>query len=65
MIDYVGPLINGLERPQLPEDWDKLEPTERERANTLYLTTAITLFTLQHSHISQKTPALCSAPVPT
>jgi len=37
MIDYDGPPINGLERPQPPEDLEKLEPSERERANTLYL----------------------------
>jgi hypothetical protein len=37
MIDYVGPAINGLERPQPREDLDELEPSKRERANTLYL----------------------------
>jgi hypothetical protein len=37
MIDYVGPPINGLERPQSREDLDKLGPSERESANTLYL----------------------------
>jgi hypothetical protein len=37
MIDYDGPPVNGLERPQLREDLDKLEPSERAHANTLYL----------------------------
>jgi hypothetical protein len=37
MIDYIGPAINGLERPQPREDLDELEPSERECANTLYL----------------------------
>jgi hypothetical protein len=37
IINYVGPPINGLERPQLPKDWEELEPSKREAANTLYL----------------------------
>jgi hypothetical protein len=37
IIDYVGPPINGLERPQPQKDLDELKPSERERANTLYL----------------------------
>jgi hypothetical protein len=37
IIDYVGPPINGLERPEPREDLDELGPSERESANTLYL----------------------------
>lgn len=36
-IDYVGPSVNGLERPQLRGDLNELEPSERESANALYL----------------------------
>jgi hypothetical protein len=37
MIDYIGPPISGLERPQPRENLDELEPSERESANTIYL----------------------------
>jgi hypothetical protein len=37
MMDYDGPLINGLERPQPRNDLDELKPSERESANKLYL----------------------------
>ncbi|KAH5006440.1 hypothetical protein HBI81_197980 [Parastagonospora nodorum] len=36
-IDYVGPPINGLERPQPRKDLDELAPSEKEAANALYL----------------------------
>ncbi|KAJ6268763.1 hypothetical protein PSV08DRAFT_373214 [Bipolaris maydis] len=37
IINYVGPTINGLQRLQLPKDWEEFKPSEREVANTLYL----------------------------
>ena len=37
IIDYVGPPVNGLERPQPREDLDKLEPSARGHAYTVYL----------------------------
>ena len=36
-IDYEGPPINGLERPQLRKDLDKLELSARREAEALYL----------------------------
>lgn len=37
IIDYVGSPINGLERPQPRKDLDRLEPSERQQAEALYL----------------------------
>ncbi|KAF1837384.1 hypothetical protein BDW02DRAFT_586650 [Decorospora gaudefroyi] len=37
IIDYIGPPITGLERPQPPTDVDKLASSARKYADTLYL----------------------------
>ena len=37
VIDYDGPPVYGLERPQPPQDMDRLEPEAKKRAETLYL----------------------------
>jgi hypothetical protein len=36
-IGYTGPPINGLERLKIRKDLDELDPSERQRANPLYL----------------------------
>ncbi|KAH7397042.1 kinase-like domain-containing protein [Phaeosphaeria sp. MPI-PUGE-AT-0046c] len=55
-MDYDGPPINGLERPQLREDLDELEPSEREKANTLYLQQS--LCSLYNTLIHRQNPRL-------
>lgn len=37
ILDYDGPQISGLERPQPPKDLEKLNPSAKEHAETLYL----------------------------
>ncbi|QDS77893.1 hypothetical protein FKW77_000546 [Venturia effusa] len=37
IIDYIGSPINGLARPQPRKDLDKLEPSARQQAESLYL----------------------------
>lgn len=37
ILDYDGPLVSGLERPQPPKDMQKLEPNAKKHAETLYL----------------------------
>ncbi|EMD87708.1 hypothetical protein COCHEDRAFT_1158921 [Bipolaris maydis C5] len=44
IINYVGPTINGLQRLQLPKDWEEFKPSEREVANTLYLPQSLLSF---------------------
>ena len=36
IIDYNGPPVSGLERPQLPEGVDQLNPDEKKHAEDLY-----------------------------
>ncbi|QSZ29034.1 hypothetical protein DSL72_003544 [Monilinia vaccinii-corymbosi] len=37
IIDYDGPPVHGLERPQLPKDIEQLDATAKEHAKALYL----------------------------
>ncbi|KAF2496248.1 hypothetical protein BU16DRAFT_526753 [Lophium mytilinum] len=37
ILDYDGPPVSGLERPQLPEDIDKLDASAKKHAEALYL----------------------------
>ncbi len=37
IIDYEGPPVSGLERPQRPKDIEKLEPSAKRHAEALYL----------------------------
>jgi hypothetical protein len=59
MIDYVGPPINGLERPQAREDLDKLGPSERDRAYALYLQQS--LCSLYNTFTHRQNPQLYDA----
>lgn len=40
-LDYEGPPVIGLERPNFPENLDQLKPAERQKAHTLYLHMAL------------------------
>lgn len=40
-LDYEGPPVTGLEKPKFPENLDQLEPTEWQKAHTLYLDMAL------------------------
>ena len=59
-IDYEGPPINGLERPQARKDLDQLEPSARREAEALYLHQSLCLLymTLTHCQNSRLYAAL-------
>jgi hypothetical protein len=37
VLDYDGPAVNGIERPEPPKDYDSLEPEAQKRADKLWL----------------------------
>ncbi|KAF2866862.1 hypothetical protein BDV95DRAFT_679593 [Massariosphaeria phaeospora] len=58
-MDYDGPPMNGLERPQPLEDLDSLDPTVKKQAETLYLQQS--LCSLSNTLTYHKNPRLYAA----
>ncbi|KAF2463766.1 uncharacterized protein BDR25DRAFT_244807 [Lindgomyces ingoldianus] len=59
ILDYDGPPVSNLERPQLPKDIEKLEATAKKQAETLYLQQS--LCSLYNTLIHYKNPQLYAA----
>lgn len=58
-LDYEGPPVVGLERPEFPEDWDQLNPTEQKKAHALYLDMALSA--LYRTLVHETNPVLYRA----
>ncbi|PKY03940.1 phosphotransferase enzyme family protein [Aspergillus campestris IBT 28561] len=58
-LDFDGPISDSLSPPQLPADYDKLDPVEQDEAKSLYLTTS--LFTLYRKFTLAKNKPLFNA----
>ncbi|KAL5388578.1 hypothetical protein PMIN02_007701 [Paraphaeosphaeria minitans] len=59
ILDYDGPSVSGLERPQPPEDMDQLEGDAKKHAETLYLKQS--LCSLYNTLTHHKNPKLYAA----
>lgn len=59
IIDYDGPTVYGLERPEFPEDMDRLDADAKRQAETLYLQQSLCI--LYNTLIHQQNPKLHAA----
>ncbi|KAL9079198.1 MAG: hypothetical protein Q9157_001907 [Trypethelium eluteriae] len=59
VIDYDGPPVHGLERPQPPNDMDKLGANAKKQAETLYVQQS--LCSLYNTLIHHRTPRVYAA----